>query len=215
MPKHGDTQNLSQQFLYPLDDPTAAFRTAMRDMGINLNRGNPFTDALLKNAQGARIAFLSDMSRNQGTTGYNWQGRPANVQSVEEWANPSQAYGNFLRSNLQSGNILGALKYFSQNFGNTLDSVRNFEDQVASGQNVESLNPYTSALRDIYRSNDGQGALSAYASLRAPLLGSIGTSWTRATQNAGETAMDRFYREGGLQSDPFDWLFGPRGRGTF
>lgn len=211
MPQNEDISNISQSLLYPISDPTTAFKNALRDIGVNLNRGNPFADALLKNAQGSRVAFLSDMSRNQTPTGY-----ASDVQTNPLWSNPEQAYGNFLRQNLTSGNMLGAMRHYAENFGNSINAVKAFEDQQNAGVNAQSLNPYTSALRDIYRADDGMGALSAYASLRAPALGSIGSSWTRATQAAGDEAQRRFYQQGGINDDPFDWLFTTRGgRGAF
>jgi hypothetical protein len=202
MVQTADAHQMGQQLLYPLDDPTTAFRNALQDMGINPYRNNPFVTQLQKNAQGSRIAFLSDMSRNQGPQGYQ-----SNVMDNPAWADPSTAYGNFLHTNLQGGSLLNAMSHYAQNFGNSLKAVQAQEDQMAAGTNAASLNPYTSALREIYRADNGQGALAAYASLRSPALGSLGSSWTRALQNMGDSGMRNFAQQGGVNDEVWDYIF--------
>lgn len=191
-----DSQQMATQFLYPLDDPTSAFTNALRDIGINPYRSNPFVDQLKKSASGARIAFLS-----------NTQGGPHE--------DPSQKYGDYLRNNLRGGTLMNQLRGSAVGFGDMLRRVRQHEDTLSSGTSGVSLSPYDAALKEIMRADGGMGALGAYASLRSPLLGSLGGAYGRATQAAGEGAMSRYYRQGDARSDPFNWLFANSGLGPF
>lgn len=191
-----DENQMGQQLLYPLDDPTAAFTNALQDLGINPYRSNPFTEALKKNAQGARISYLSDMSK-----------MPANVLSTPGYATPSEGFGNYLKGQISQGNLIGQMTRHAQDFGGTLDTVREYEKQLASGQNAADLNPYTAALRDIFAAENGKGALGAYGALRSPRLGALSGSYGRAIGNVGDAAVRRFAQEGTLNDDVWKWMF--------
>lgn len=190
-----DEQELSQQFLYPLNDPNTAFTNALRKMGVNPNRSNPFVTQLQKYAPASRVAFLGDFAQ-----------RPTQM-GTPNYASPEAMYGNYLQGQLQQGNLVGSTNAAANNFGSLLAQVKAFEDQLGAGTNITSLNPYTAALRDLFRSDDSMGALGAYASLRAPRMGSLGSSYARAIQSAGQSAQANYYNQGNIHSDPFDWLF--------
>lgn len=198
MPRSTDVNQIGQEFLYPLDDPNTAFRNAISDLGINPYRSNPFVSALQKNAQGARIGFLGQQAM---------RGSDPNLMSQPGYATPSEGFGTYLRNSLQGGNLIGQTTRQAQQFPQLLNQVRAFQDQVNSGQNVTGLNPYTSALNDIFSADDDRGALAAYASLRAPRLGSLGSSWTRALQNAGDAGFRNFAQQGDMHGDVWDYIF--------
>jgi hypothetical protein len=182
---------ISQQLLYPLDDPSGAFNSALRKVGINPYMTNPFVTQLQKAAPGARIAFLA-------------HGGPAG----DKYGNPSEDYGKWLQGSLQSGNLFPEMNRTAQFFGGIVQAVKKLQDQEAQG-NVGALadSPYYSALSDIFGANDGLGSLSAYASLRAPMMGALAPSFTRGLQAAGTSALNKFYNEGDYTSSPFDWIF--------
>lgn len=193
-----DINNISQNLLYPLDDPNTAFTNALQDMGVNPYRSNPFVSALQKGAQGSRISFLAD--KVFGGTGQN--------SGV-----PGQDYGAWLRGRLGSGTLMNEMTALTQggHYGQLLDKVRGFQDQMQNGMNIGTLDPYMSALNDIFSADGGRGALAAYGSLRAPNMGSLGQSYTRALSNFGDSAHRRFLNEGDMGSDPWQWMFGSRG----
>ncbi len=193
-----DINNISQNLLYPLDDPNEAFVNALRDIGVNPYRSNPFVTALQRGAQGSRVSFLAD--KVMGGTGQN--------SGV-----PGQDYGAFLRQRLGSGTLMNEMSALADpgHYGQVLNRVRGFQDQMNQGMNPTGLDPYMSALNDIFSADNGRGALGAYASLRAPNMGALGQSYTRSLANFGDSAYRRFVQEGDLQSDPWQWMFGSRG----
>lgn len=195
MPQNNDTAQIGQQLLYPLDDPTTAFRNALQDMGINPYRSNPFVTALQKQAQGARISFLADRARTP------------NAVNTPGVSNPSQAYGEFLKSNLGRGDLLGQMGRDAGNFGSILQTVRDFESGLSNGSLQAASNPYAAGLRDIFAGDNGQGAMSAYASLRTPGLGSLAAPYTRALSNVADQSSRRFAQQGGLNDDVWQWMF--------
>jgi hypothetical protein len=196
MPGNNDTGWIGQNLLYPVDDPNTAFRHAMQDIGINPYRSNPFVAQLQRAAPGARIAFLS-------------RGAPQGPGRQGPYTNVGQDYGSYLRSALTGGNLMGELSNTAQNFYSVINQMKGYEDALARGDTgAVDRQPYFAALRDIFGEDDGMGALSAYASLRTPMLGSgIASQYTRALQAAGQGAMRNFYGQGGPQSSPWDWLF--------
>jgi hypothetical protein len=187
---------ISQQLLYPLNDPTTAFRTAMVKSGISPYMGNPFVTQLEKAAQGARIAFLA-------------HGGPAG----DKFANPSEDYGKYLQNAISGGSLFDDLTRTASNFGTITDAMKRYGKQLTDGSvSAVTDSPYYSALHDIFSSDDGMGALGAYAQLRSPLMGGIAPSFTRGLQSAGQSAMMNFAQQGGFQDSPWDWLF-PKGQG--
>lgn len=185
------------QLLYPLDDPETAFNNALMDTGVNPFRSNPFVTQLQKAAKGSRIAFLGNNSGNTLNA-----------------ADPSGQYANFLRSNLSGGTLFNTLDQAARGFQGYIQRVKNFEDAQTGGVNAVSTDPYSAALRDIFAADDGLGALSAYGTLRTPLMGALGSSYNRALQAAGLGAMRQFYQKGGANDSPWDWLF-PGGFGSY
>lgn len=179
------------QLLYPLDDPSTAFDNALRQAGINPFATNPFTDLLKKNAQGARIAYLAHGKPEQGS-----------------YADPEGDYGNFLTSQIQNGSLYNTLSNTAQSFPEIVRAIKQYQGQVDAG-NTQAVNqnPLYAGLNDIFGANGGRGALSAFAQLRTPGLGSLGSSWARALQASGEGAMTRYAHEGQLGQNPWDWLF--------
>jgi hypothetical protein len=179
------------QLLYPLDDPNTAFDNALRRTGINPYATNPFTDLLKKNAQGARIAYLA-------------HGKPEGGS----YADPSADYGNFLSSQIQNGSIYNTLNNTAQSFPEIVRAIQQYQNQLNAGNTqAVSQNPLYAGLNDIFGADGGRGALSAFAQLRTPSLGSLGSSWARALQQAGEGAMTRYAQQGGPGQSPWDWLF--------
>lgn len=185
------------QLLYPLNDPNAAFDNALRNTGINPYATNPFTELLKKNAQGARISYLA---RGGGGAG-----------DVEG------DFGNFLTNQIQNGSLYNTLNGTAGNFGNVINAVKEYQRQVGAGNTQYAANnPLYAGLSDIFGADGGRGALSAYAQLRTPSLGSLGSSWSRALQQAGEGAMTNYAKQGNLGQSPWDWLFrGISGGGAF
>jgi hypothetical protein len=198
---NGDTSAISNQLLYPLDDPTTAFRNALSGTGINPYRSNPFVTQLMKAAQGSRIAYLA-----------NAAGQGASPDATD----PSGGFGNYLKQALSSGTLMSNLNSTAQNYGNVINGVSQYEQNLnqGSGAGAAAANPFYAALRDIFGANDGQGALSAYATLRTPSLGALGSSWASGVQQAGQSAMANFARNGGPTDNVWDWLFGTRGQGS-
>lgn len=202
MPQNQDTRNISQNLLYPIDDPNEAFRNALQDIGINVFRSNPFVSQMQKSAQGARIGFLADRAFG-GAYG-------ADPNSNFRSELPSQAYGQYLRSALQGGNLLNQMHMYTNptNFRQILDKVRGFQDQMNRGElSADEISPYMSGLNEIFSADGGRGALAAYGSMRAPLMGSLGSAYTRSLSDFGDSAMRRFAREADMSSDPWQWLF--------
>lgn len=191
-----DRTQLGQSVLYPLDDPSVAFNNALQDMGINPFRSNPFTAQLQKTSGASRIAFLADAAQRGG-----------NMLSTPSYSNPSMAYGNFLKSNLQGGNYMGNLGGTARNFPSLLQTVRDYESQLASGQNTAQINPYTAALRDIFAADNGKGALGAYGSLQSAALGPLASSYSRALSNVGDSAVRNFAQRGSMDDDVWKWMF--------
>lgn len=192
-----DLSWMRDQQLYPLDDPGTAFNNALRDVGVNPFRSNPFIDQLSKAANGSRIAFLA-------------RGRPMYAASGgSSFSNPSTDYAAYLKDNLSNGTMFQNLQATAQNWGDTINKMKAYEDSQANGS-VSDVNqsPYYAPLHDLMSSNNGMGALSAYSQLRTPMMGSIGASYNKALQSAGEGAMRKFAQEGGLNDSPWDWLFG-------
>jgi hypothetical protein len=196
MPQSNDQIQLGQNLLYPLDDPNTAFSNALQNMGINPYKSNPFVNALQKNAQGARIAYLSDMSKVGG-----------NVLSQPGYATPAEGFGNYLRGQIQGGNLIGTLTRQAQEFPSMLNTVRKYESQMASGTGASELNPYTASLRDIFAADNGKGALGAYASLRSPRLGALAGSYTRALDQRGDAAVRNFALNGNYDDDVWKYIF--------
>lgn len=205
MARSQDTQHISQDLLYPLDDPNQAFTNALQDIGINPYRSNPFVEAMKRTAQGSRISYLAQRAFDPA------RGPVASVAST-----PSQGYGEFLRGRLGTGDLTTYLAGHSDptNYATILDRTRQFQDQIAAGtQPATEMNPYMAALSEILNADNGRGALAAYGSLRAPLMGSLGSAYTRSLADFGDSAMRRFAQEGDMRSDPWNWLF-RRGGGS-
>jgi hypothetical protein len=179
------------QLLYPFDDPSTAFTNALQDSGINPYRNNPFVAQLQKAAPGARVAFLGNTSGN----------------TSQAMSDPGGQFGAWLKNQIGSGSLLNTLSSTAGNFGGILQRVKNFQDAQMGGVNPTGTDPYVAALNDIFGAQGGQGALGAYASLRTPLMGALGQPYGRALQNAGDSAMRQFYQGGGLNDNPWDWLF--------
>lgn len=196
MPQTTDQAQMGQQLLYPLDDPNTAFTNALQDMGINPYRSNPFTAMLQRNAPGARISYLADMSKMS-----------PNVLSMPGYATPSEGFGNYLKSQISGGNLIGTLTRQAQEFPSMIQNVRNYETGLAGGQNASQLNPYLASLRDIFAADNGKGALGAYGSLRMPRLGALGSSYTRALSNLGDSALRNFAQTGTYNDDVWDYMF--------
>lgn len=196
MAQNADTREIGQQVLYPLDDPETAFRNAMRDVGINPMRANPFVGQLMKAAPGARIAYLATGRPESGVLG-----------------NPSQGYGQFLRNQLGAGTLFSNMTHVAGNMSEVTNALKQWQDMVDNG-NLQQVtnNPLYTALNDILSANGGMGALSAYAQLRTPMLGAIAPSFTRATQAAGEGVTRSFANNANPSDSIWDWIFrGPRG----
>jgi hypothetical protein len=198
-----DQYQISNQLLYPLDDPTTAFRNALQDTGVNPYASNPFITQLMKGAQGARISFLANQAQ-KGTA-------PAGDQ-------PSLNYANFLHQALSGGagsGLFNQLNTTAQGYPDLIRQVKQYEASLAGGQTGAAAgNPYMAGLRDIFGNDNGMGALSAYASLRTPSLGALGSAWTSGLQNAGQSAMRQFAQQGTPSDSPWDWLFGLNGHGS-
>jgi hypothetical protein len=201
MPAPDDRHDISQQLLYPLNDPTTAFQNALRQAGINPNATNPFTRQLQNSAQGARVAFLQNFSET-----------PAYISPTT--GNPSAHYGNWLTTLIKSGGLTGQLSNSADRFGQSLDTVRGYERRINEGGDPSSLNPYQSALRDIFASDGGKGAVGAYASLRTPMMGQpLGRAYSAGLDAQADSNLSRFYREGTVRDDPWQWLFSNNARG--
>lgn len=206
MARTQDQYNISQDLLYPLDDPTEAFRNAMQDIGINPFRSNPFVEQMKKFSQASRISYLADRAFNPGAGG------------VRPEALPGEGYGQYLRGQLQNGTLLNTTYTHSDpaHYKQILDRVRGYQDQIAAGgTNPGEISPYMAALNDIFSAQGGRGALAAYGSLRSPLMGSLAPSYTRSLADFGDAAMRRFAQEGGVNDDPWRWLFNNGARSAF
>jgi hypothetical protein len=179
------------QLLYPFDDPSTAFDNALRDVGVNPFRSNPFVAQLQKAAPGARIAFLGNTSGN----------------TAQARNDPSGQFGQWLQSQIGGGSLLSTLSNTASGFNGILQRLKNYQDAQAQGMNPTGTDPYMAGLNDILGANGGMGSVGAYASLRTPLMGALGQPYSRALQNSGDSAMRRFYQSGGLNDSPFDWLF--------
>jgi hypothetical protein len=190
----GDQTALRNQFLYPLNDPTTAFSSALRGMGINPNRSNPFVSQLQRSAMGARNAFLA----NKATTGSD------RAYATED---PSAEFQKFLDQNLRSGSLIGRLREEAGRMPGTIQAIRDYENQLNTNDMPTSLNPYMTALRDIYAADNGKGAMSAYASMRAPGMGSLAPSYTRALSDFADSAIYRFGQNGSLTDDVWTYMF--------
>lgn len=185
-------QTIGQQLLYPLDDPATAFENAMREAGLNPAASNPFIAQLKKAAQGSRISFLAN---NMGT--------PVGG------ADPQAAYGDWLKSQISGGGLLGSLSDTAGRMPQVVQGINDYETRLKNGGTPSMLSPYAAALKDIFASNNGQGGLGAYASLVAPRLGNgLASSFTSGVQAQGDSNFARYAKNADPNASIFDWLFG-------
>lgn len=189
-------QTIGNQLRYPLDDPSGSFRSALTDIGINPYASNPFVAQLMKSAQGARAAFLTSRVNSQSNA------------TLDSMPDPSADFGSWLRGQLGGGTLFNSMNQSAGNFDNTVKAMKEYEAGLAGGNATgASISPYAAALNDMMGNNNGMGALSTYASLRTPSLGALAPAWTQGVQNAGQSALNKYYQQGDANASPWDWLF--------
>lgn len=192
-----DAQQVGQNLLYPINDPEAAFGNAIRQRGWNPSASNPFMDMLKQAARGSQIAFLSD-----------------NVRNTNTGENPSQNYGQWLGSAMNSGNLFNKLRSSASGIYGTTKALDDYTASLASGGSVAGLSPYASALKDIFAAKNGGGAMDAYSSLVTPNLGSLGRSYNQGLQAREAQAQYNYAQNPNPNVNMWNWVLGQPGSGN-
>lgn len=175
-------------------DPTAAMMAVMRQMGINPFITNPFVQHLLQTAPGLRNAWnLSNIGAKQN--------------DIEANGGVGQMFGDFLRGQLQGGNVSGTLAQARNNLPNYTNQIRGMYDQITQPGMLDSLPPFLKEL-DEALNNPSQFA-NLYGSLASPSLGGLGDSYQKAVRaNVFSQAQNRLLPPG-AQGGQTDLISGP------
>jgi hypothetical protein len=185
-----DQAAFSDQFLYNPDDPTAAFNNAVRSMGYNPNAANPYLSYLRRSAPGLSLAYQQRQALAGG---------PADVP-------PAQTFGDYLRQNLQGGQIRGEL---SQAASQLPALIQRYRDASASTANLRAVNPYLYSLGQQYAQGNGQGTSGAYAAFYAPFMSqNLATAYGTGLEQARQQALYNYGQNPSLQGDIWSYLLG-------
>lgn len=231
---NADTEDL----LYPVDNPSFAFDTALKDVGYNPYAANPFTNSIRKLAPSLATAFQMEQSGN-----HNSNTPSAIARRGHGYANglySSMSFSDYLRGSI-TGEDIGNKKYnppgsYSTpgwapgsdyattgtargNIGtmaewapNAFRGVRQYREDLGAGRvNYQNLNPFMAQLSDQAGANGGLGTVDILSSLMTPLLGSsnMAAAYNRALRASGEQAIRRLADEGpGSQNDIWTYLLG-------
>lgn len=192
------------QLLYPIEDADKAWNNTLLDSGYNVYKANPFVQSLQRAGRGLRTTFLQDQAFG-------------NAQGAAN-PNPAEQFGSYLKNTLGSGNVYATLNQGAAQMRNTVNNVRNYQQQLASGQQTaETANPYLALLADELSAGNGQGTATALTQLRAPLLGSrLGSSYNSmlndiVAQANRSLANDPATYNPGSPRDIWSYIFGTAG----
>lgn len=228
---NADTEDL----LYPVDNPSFAFDTALRDVGYNPYAANPFTNSVRKLAPSLATSYGMEQAMNN--MGGNAPGGIARRgQGYANGQRSSMSFSDYLRGSITGENIsqkynppgatTGAegadyhiMSGARNNIGiqadyanNTFRGIRDYRNQLGAGTvNFNTLNPFMAQLSDQAGANGGLGTVDILSSLMTPLLGSqnMAAAYNRALRASGEQAIRRLADEGpGSQNDIWTYLLG-------
>lgn len=185
-------------------DPTAAMMAIMREMNINPFRSNPFVQRLLQTAPGLQSAWqLSNIG--------------AKNSDIQGEGGVGNMFGNFLRSQLQGGDVFGTLANASSNLGNYAGQMRSMYDKLPT-MNQADAPPFLKELDEML--SNPMALAKMIGSLNAPGLGPLGQSYESSLRsNIFSQAQNRLRPpdQGGQEdlitdAGPtfFEWIMGRR-----
>lgn len=179
-------QQTRSQNLYPLDNPQMAMMSVLRSMGYNPFETNPFMAQMLKAAPGlAALWQLSNIGAQAGDVAAN--------------GGPEAMFGEFLRGQLQSGNVYNSLAGGLNNANNYMGQISDLASRLNSSTNPldpKTLPTFLGGLEN--QLNSPSGFANIFGAMAAPTLGGLAPSYNRGLEAAATSANGNF-----INSDSF------------